>query len=587
MSVEIKLDDRQAKRQLSELSKQAKQVGQIKLAPDQDSGGRAGGGNKRSTSSGKKKAEMRRNLARGGDTADQATSGMDEFEGGGFYETLKDKAEVLKKARDGAINAGKSTVKFAKWMGRKITGKQDPSGGGADGDGEGSGDGERKVRQLIAEASNVRTLNVQNAMIRNVRSAGGVMNAAGGAGEVGGGATAGGSSGSIAAAFGKALPFVGGIAVAAGAVMKIVSEVGQRYVQALMTQADTYGSTGRYVVGAGPRGIFRDAEIAQGEVAFAKSADEETFKRSKSLLGEDALRFASRRGMTPAELGESLGTISRGQKEETGINYLRDYAEKSGYQAMRQGEAVTKLADAVRQLREQGFGNLNVRQFAPIAAGFTGAPEVLPERGLAIAQNLDRKIRSGEQGGLIGQLMLAKKMQEGKDFFTSKMEWQRDGLTADVMPYLLEAFNGDKQMLAYTLEREGISPMREAAALLDTNPAQINDRTDQMAVANNPGIAFSNRNLKAFGTGPGAEAGAAAIKIAETAQKELISMLDLHSGKIETLAKGIHSVETQIFEKLSEGVGMIEEFIKDPAKYMSGVGDYLSNLARDLVPWAR
>jgi hypothetical protein len=577
MSVEIKLDDRHAKRQLKELASEAKKAGQIKLDPDQadSSGSRE---KKRSSSSSKKKAELRRNMARGGDTSDQATSGMDEFESGGFYETLKDKAEVLKKAKD-------QTIKTAKWLKSKITGKKSGSAGGADGDEEGSGDGEKKIRQLIAEQSNVRTLNIQNAMIRNVRSAGGVMSApGGGGGGEDGGQSSGGKTGFIASAVGKAMPFVGALAVAAGAVMKIVSEVGQRYVQALMSQADTFGSTGRYRASPGPAGLFRDAEVAQGEVAFAKSADAETFKRKKSLLDENALRFASRRGMSPAELGESLGTISRGQQEATGINYLRSYAEKSGYQAMRQGEAITKLAEATRQLREQGYGNLNVRQFAPIAAAFTHADAVLPERGLAIAQNLDRRIRSGEQGGMIGQLMLAKKMQEGKDFFTAKMEWQRDGLTADVMPSLLKAFGGDKQMLAYVMEREGISPMREAAAALETDAVTINDRTDQMAVANNPGLAFSNRSLRAFGTGPGAAAGAAAIKIAETGQKKLIDMLGNHAGKIETLANSIHDVEMKIFDKMSEGVSMLEEMINNPAKSLSAIGEYFSSLIKDSMP---
>ncbi|MEQ9364250.1 MAG: hypothetical protein RIF32_08415, partial [Leptospirales bacterium] len=430
--------------------------------------------------------------------------------------------------------------------------------------------------QLIAETSNVRTVNIQNAMIRNMRGTGGVMSAPGVGGESSA-ESSGNKSGFIASAMGKAMPFVGAIAVAAGAMMKIVSSVGQRYVQALMSQAETFGSTGRYVAGPEPRGLFRDAEIAQGEVAFAKAADAETFKSSKSLLGEDALRFASRRGMSPTELGESLGVIGRGQKQETSINYLRDYAQKSGYQAMRQGEAITKLSEAVRQLREQGFGDLNVRQFAPIAAAFTQAREIVPERGLTIAQNLDRRIRGGEQGGLVGQLMVAAKMQEGKDFFTARMESQSEGLTAQTIPLLMRYFGENKQMLAYFLEKEGISTQREAAALLETKPVTLKDRTDKMEIAENPGIAFTNKSQAAFGTGPGADAGAAAVRIAETAQDRLIKLLNDNAGEIQALAEGIHSVETKIFEKLSEGVDVMVDVINDPQKYLSGFLDSVSD----------
>lgn len=577
MSVEIKLDDRQAKRQLKELAGEAKQAGQIKLDPQQPE--RSGG--RKQSGADKKNEGLRRKFGGAGDTTDQATSGMDEFEGGGFYESLKDKAEVLKKARD-------NTIKTAKWLKARLTGKKG-SGVGAGGEDEKSGGraGEQKIRQLIAETSQVRTLNIQNATIRNVRGQGNALSAPGvGAGaEVGGGSSPSNTRGFMAGAMGKAMPFVGAIAVAAGAMMKIVSDVGQRYVQSLMSQADTFGSTGRYVVGRGPRGLFRDAEIAQAEVAYAKAADVETFQRKTPLLSEDVLRFASRRNMNPAELGESLGVINQGQKDETSINYLRDYAEKSGFQAMRQGEAVTKLSEAVRQLREQGFGELNVRQFAPIAAAFTQGREVVAERGLTIAQNLDRRVRGGEQGGMIGQLALAAKMQEGKDFFTARSELQSEGITENTIPLLKQYFGeNNQQMLAYILEKEGISTQREAESVLESKAITLKDRTDKLAVAENPGIAFQNRSLEAFGTGPGARAGAAAVQIAETAQKQMIGMLNAHAGEIESLARGIHDVEKLVFTKLSEGVDMMVDVVNDPGKYF---GDFMSSMTdkvKDSMP---
>ena len=577
MSVEIKLDDRQAKRQLKELAGEAKQAGQIKLDPEQPD--RSGG--RKQSGADKKNEGLRRKFGGGGDTTDQATSGMDEFEGGGFYESLKDKAEVLKKARD-------NTIKTAKWLKGKLTGKKG-SGVGVGGENEDSSGraGEQKIRQLIAETSQIRTLNIQNATIRNVRGQGSALSAPGGGvgAEVGVGSSPSNTRGFMAGAMGKSMPFVGAIAVAAGAMMKIVSDVGQRYVQSLMSQADTFGSTGQYVVGRGPRGLFRDAEIAQAEVAYAKAADVETFQRKTPLLSEDVMRFASRRNMNPAELGESLGVISRGQKEETSINYLRDYAEKSGFQAMRQGEAITKLSEAVRQLREQGFGELNVRQFAPIAAAFTQGREVVAERGLTIAQNLDQRVRRGEQGGLVGQLALVAKMQEGKDFFTARSELQSEGITGETIKMLKQYFGeNNKQLLAYVIEMEGISTQREAEAVLDSKTVTLKDRTDRLNVAENPGIGFQNRSLEAFGTGAGARAGAAAVKIAETAQNQLITMLDNHAGEIESLARGIHDVEKLVFTKLSEGVDMMVDVVNDPGKYF---GDFMSSMTdkfKDSMP---
>jgi hypothetical protein len=75
--------------------------------------------------------------------------------------------------------------------------------------------------------------------------------------------------GGIGAAVAAAVPIIGRVAAAAlGGILKMVSDIGQQYTQAMMSQQGTIGATGKYIGGGGAQ--FANSEVAAAQIAKAR-----------------------------------------------------------------------------------------------------------------------------------------------------------------------------------------------------------------------------------------------------------------------------------------------------------------------------
>lgn len=491
-------------------------------------------------------------LQRGAGTADRTTSGLDEFASGGFYGAVQDKLDAARELRD--LAAQRSDKETHAAGGPGASGLPGPIAAGA------------AAANLPNE---VDKLNVREAHIDAVRMrgglAGGGMTAMPGAsaGPQGDGAPLqkGGMLADGAKAFGL---IVGVIGAAAGFMMKMVSGLGQRYTQAMMSQAGTMGATGGYVGGGG--GYFQNSEVAQAAVGLARGRGESVYGRGGALAGElnsqGALAFAASQGMGLAQLAESLGEVQRGNRELS-LSVLRGYGESSRFTTLRMGEYVTRLGQFSRDLREAGF-TANIEQAAALGAAlgerFSKTAGLDPERGLTLATQADQRARSADRGGAVGGAALSQALQKYGDLSAAMQAVERGEFTASSLEYLRRAAGGTG--FGFLARDELGASFTEGSAMAAgaITPAGRRAGSAIRAGSLQP-LATENLVSETFA---GSTAAREASEIGNRAAIDVLKIFEQNQGKllgvIQAMQDGEHALMNNVIAPLASGVGtMIEQ----------------------------
>lgn len=499
--------------------------------------------------------------AAGAQRAGQITSGIDEFASGGFYDSLQDKLDAIKAAgdrsRDGRdydtaenrrkkSNLEESLSADSDTRSSRLRGKTRPD--------------DRRAQ----ERERIRSVIIERAIFKQIRGEG---FGAGSAGTGGGGASVGPGESQRGNALGRAgagVPVFGGLALAAGAILKMYSSLGQRYTQAMQSQSATMGATGRYV--GGGDGYFANAEVAQAAVARGRASGVSPYGKNRPFTTRE-MQFAAAQGMGLSEYAQASGELNRGRSDadRVSINFLRGAAKLAGVLEMRQGEFVTGLAGKASQNREAGYGNLDVRAYASLVAGISRNVST-PERGMAIADSLDQKLRAGDQGGIFGQLALSQKLQGGADYFSALRELETEGLTSTTMQGILGQLGGNRDLMGYFMRREGVSTMVEGSSKLNFDGVPIQDDTSAIRAGYNQSTQMANKLDEALTRGGKSSVGHASAQMGYDAFHEMIKTYQnpVVQKELKELAGVIRDAEGRLLETVQQGVVMLAKFADNP-----------------------
>lgn len=518
--------------------------------------------------------------AAGAQRAGQITSGIDEFASGGFYDSLQDKLDAIKAGSDRA----KDRKDFDTPENRRKQ-KQFEDALGLDPEsrpGRMRSKGRPDDRRQ-RERERIRSVIVERAIFKQVRGEG---FAGAGAGAGGGGPGPGEMQrGNALGRAGSGIPVFGGLAMAAGAILKMYSSLGQRYTQAMQSQSATLGATGRYIGGGG--GYFANAEVAQAAVARGRASGVSPYGKNRPFT-ERELQFAASQGMGLSEYAQASGELNRGRSDadRVSVNFLRGAAKLAGVLETRQGQFVTDLGGKAAQNREAGYGNLDVRAYASLVAGIS-RNVTTPERGMTIADSLDQKLRAGDQGGIFGQLALAQKLQGGADYFGALRQLETEGLTSDTMKGILGQFGGNRDLMGYFMRREGVATMVEGSSKLNFDGAPIQDDTSAIRAGYNQSTRMNNKLEEALTSGGKSGVGYASAQMGYDAFHEMINTYQnpVIQKELKQLAGVIRDAEGKLLDTVKEGVLMLAKFADNPEEAFKQVGEIIGREVRGALSW--
>lgn len=476
-----------------------------------------------------KQSELKQSFDTGMGSGSQYMSQLGQHTGGGFSSAIQNQLKFVKSVKDGAVNMYQS---WKSWRAERQQANQNPAQGSIPQPNQPGGSGSPTFGGAVR---------------------GGLLNAVG-----------------------SGVMVLEGISKAAGFLIQTASTMGEKHIQSMMSQAGTIGSTGGYIGGGG--GYFDNAQIAQGQVGY---------NRALGRFGNQAIsreqdfgsmkRYAAEQNMGFAQFADAVGEFRR-VAPGIRVAMIKGASEQANITGLKQGEFITQISQQIKQARMQGYGNVDLMNTLGLTAGIgqgltrAGMPT---DRAATIAGQLNTQARQAEKGGIFGQLALAQKLGEGKDYFQSVKELEKEGLTQQGLKSIQDV-SGSKEIMGTLARMQGLT-QREGEALYGTSVQSIGESQTGYKAYGNQGLAMQNKSNEAFATNRGAIAGA---KLAEDMQMRQLDMMNRFSGQIESFANAVGRIEEGVFNTVSKSAPLLEKGVNSITEMGNKLGDMIQALNR-------
>ncbi|HNM06139.1 MAG TPA: hypothetical protein PKK05_24695, partial [Leptospiraceae bacterium] len=467
--------------------------------------------------------------------ATQATSGLSEFIGGGFFNPLLDKIEAMNRAWSG-LRKGINKVRLA------YSGLNDK--------GEPIEKESETVGSLPTDKPKPKPHPKPHPKPNNPDNPDNNSNTPPQKGRMAAAALA--AAGGIAGAAAKAL----------GGIMQIVSDIGQQHTQAMMSQQGTIGATKGYVGGGGA--YFANAQVAQAQIAKARAG--RVYGNEAKVSGNE-MRFAAQQNMGLSQFVEALGDI-KDQDEKVSINFLRGAANITKMTGLKQGVFVQQLQQYSNQLRGQGYlGGLG--GVMGLGAGLAqNIPGMKGERAMKVAQGMDTDVRKGAEGSSLSQMAIAAVMKKhNMGYFEAAELFEEQGMGSDKVR---GAFGESMEQFSPEVRGEimrsmGLTRREGRLATAKSLNAPITADTSPIIAGGNKAQALENQKNEMFANSKAAaQAAEIAYKAAQksmemfenpTTQKAMLSVVETLQKIENSLFKAVDAITSMA----NRGVGWITQ----------------------------
>ena len=482
--------------------------------------------------------KLRQNMMKGASWATQATSGLSEFIGGGFFNPLLDKIEAMNRAWSG-LRKGINKVRLA------YSGLNDK--------GEPIEKESETVGSLPTDKPKPKPHPKPHPKPNNPDNPDNNSNTPPQKGRMAAAALA--AAGGIAGAAAKAL----------GGIMQIVSDIGQQHTQAMMSQQGTIGATLGYVgEGKKGRGYFANAQIAQAQIAKARAG--RVYGNEAKVSGNE-MRFAAQQNMGLSQFVEALGDI-KDQDQKVSINFLRGAANITKMTGLKQGVFVQQLQQYSNQLRGQGYlGGLG--GVMGLGAGLAqNIPGMKGERAMKVAQSMDTDVRKGAEGSAMSRMAIAAMMKKhNMGYFEAAEHFEEYGMSSDKVR---SAFGESMEQFSPEVRGEimrsmGLTRREGRLATAKSLNAPITADTSPIIAGGNKAQALENQKNEMFANSKAAaQAAEIAYKAAQksmemfenpTTQKAMLSVVETLQKIENSLFKAVDAITSMA----NRGVGFITQ----------------------------
>lgn len=358
------------------------------------------------------------------------------------------------------------------------------------------------------------------------------------------------------------LPIIGGaIAAATAGMLKLVSDVGQKYNDSIMSQASTIGATGGYFHHG--QGMFANAELAQAVVQRGRVTGK-TVAEDRAIDDQE-LRFASSQGVGASEVMTAMARLRKGNPDAS-LNWFRGAATESGFSGLKQSEFLSKMADISQATMAKGYSG-DMANFAKFTAGIgmSDGSRMESSARMGIAESLAEKGRQGLfGGGVLGAMGLAKALDaSGGDIISASQMLEENpsfmGQAFDEMSPEAKWLLGKKEL--------GVSSKVASGFKFDPNK-QISAEGDLSVPFDNQAIRLDNEGKNLFSS----DAGKEAAKIGYELTTAMHEMFKENKESIKLVAKTVQEIEKPILE----GANLVAKTAGDAIKTMNTLIEKIS-----------
>lgn len=360
--------------------------------------------------------------------------------------------------------------------------------------------------------------------------------------------------GSVASKVYESLPFVGGIMAAGTTVLlKLVSDIGQKYTQAMMSQSSTLGATNGYYGRA--QGMFANADLAQAVVQRGRITGK-TVKEDGNISDQE-MKFAYTQGVGIGDVTASMAKLKKGDPKAS-LNWYRGAATESGFSGLKQSEFLSKMAEISEGVRAKGYSG-DMGNFARLTAGigYADGSKMDPSARMGMAESLAEKGRAGLfGGGILGSLGLVKAMEKsgGDVMKASQMLEENPQMMGEVYNSLRETspeaawFIGKKEL-------PGMST--KALSNFQYSEKNIKAEGDIKGNLGNTAMMLDNKEKMLFS----GEGGRKSAEIGYNLSTQMMDMFKQNEKTIVKLATVIEKTETGMLN----GVKLLPDIAKNIA----------------------
>lgn len=364
--------------------------------------------------------------------------------------------------------------------------------------------------------------------------------------------------GGIAAAAVAGLPVIGAaIGAVLGGVLNQINDMGKEYTATIATQQGTIGATGGYI--GGGSGYFANAQMGQAQIAFNRTQSK--FGNEGAFTEKNAMQFAAQQNIGVAQYAEQLGQLKENDKSVS-TDFLRGAADINKMTGLKQGQFVQKLASYSNSLKEAGYSQKSIKQFASVSAGLVKTG-MTGERAMTVGQNIDQDMRKGIGGGALSKMAVSGLMDQGYSLHEARKIISKGGITDErVRNALNPTLEGlDEETRTHMMEKEGWGNYGELSSVSKITAPKIKKDTSGIAAGWNNELALDNerKSIITKKDGVGQQASAMSHKAASDAL-ELFEKLN-SSGILKNVTDALGKIETQAFEGIKVSLDKIATYM--------------------------
>lgn len=378
-----------------------------------------------------------------------------------------------------------------------------------------------------------------------------------------------GRKGGIAAGAVAAIPVVGGmIGAVLGGILNQINDMGKEYASTMRTQQGTIGATGGFVGSASRdkegqlRGnpYFANSQIAQAQIGF---------NRTQSKFGNEgfneknAFKFAAQQNIGIAQYAEQLGQLKENDKSVS-TDFLRGAADINKMTGLKQGQFVAKLASYSNSLKEAGFSQKGIKQFASVTAGLAKTG-MTGERAMTVGQNIDQDMRKGIGGGALSKMAVSGLMDQGYSLHEARKIISKGGITDErVRNALNPTLQGlDEETRTHMMEKEGWGNYGEMSNVSKITAPQILDSKKTLSATGSDQLALENARQSVITRSGGI--GHQSFKMSNKMGMDSLEMfekLNKPGGVLELAVKALGKIETETFKDIKTGIDTMNDYFK-------------------------
>lgn len=380
-----------------------------------------------------------------------------------------------------------------------------------------------------------------------------------------------GRKGGIAAATVSAIPVVGGVIGAVlGGVLNQINDMGKEYTSTMRTQQGTIGATGGYVGGVGKnekgelRGnpYFANAQMAQAQISMRRTQSQFGFGKGSNVSGQD-VKFAAQQNIGIAQYAEQLGQLKENDKSVS-TDFLRGAADINKMTGLKQGQFVQKLASYSNSLKEAGFSQKGIKQFASVTAGLAKTG-MTGERAMTVGQNIDQDMRKGIGGGALSKMAVSGLMDQGYSLHEARKIISKGGITDErVRNALNPTLEGlDEETRTHLMEKEGWGNYGELSSVSKITAPKILGSKKGIIAGSNEQLGMENARASII-----TRRGGIGEKSANLSHKmgmdslQLFEDLNKDGGMLGKVIDALGQIETETFKGIKVSIDKTNEYMK-------------------------